>query len=96
MANVIHCDTCGNVVHPVTERRPVDGVASVGFECPSCKTWYHAYWHNDELEQERQTIEAMTPGAQSNPTRHKIIRKRWKGYHRAFDRLQNRMAAGAT
>lgn len=96
MANAVRCDTCCKFIHPITEQRPVNEVVSVGFECPLCKTWYHAYWHSDELERHRQTIEAMTPEAQTNLTRRKIIRKRLKSYQKAFDRLQKRMTTGAT
>jgi len=96
MVDAIRCDKCCAFIHPVTKQRPVGEVVSIGFECPSCKTWYHAYWHSDELERDRQTIEAMTLEAQANRTRRKILRKRLKSYRRAFDRLQNHMTAGAT
>ena len=96
MANAVRCDTCRKLIHPATEQRPVNGVVSVGFECPSCKTWYHGYWHSDELERYRQTIEAMTPESLTKRDRRKIVRKRLESYQKAFDRLQKRMTAGAT
>ena len=77
-------------------RRPIGEVVSVGFECPSCKTWFHAYWHNDQLEQERQDIEAMAQEAKTNLTRRKVARKRLKNYQKAFDRLQKRMVMGTS
>ena len=96
MDRVITCDQCRSVIRPATEQRQSGDVFSVGFECPACKTWYHAYWHNDALEQERQSIEAMVPASRTNLTRAKIVRKRWKKYRKTFDRLQERMGVGAT
>ena len=96
MANAVRCDTCCEFIYPVTEERPVNEVVSVGFECPLCKTWYHAYWHSDELEPLRQAIEVLTSEAQINPTRYKILQKRLKSYRKLFDRLQQRMTAEGT
>ena len=91
----VACDTCRRQIKQKIERRPAGGdLFDVGFECPTCKTWYHGYWDSTDLEAERENLNRLRDQGQDNPTIRKIYNKRLKRFNKIFDQLQGRAHGG--
>lgn len=56
------CQSCGHQIDAASATRALPladapvGFVEVGIHCPECRTFYPAYYTNDELEQQRERL----------------------------------------
>jgi len=79
----IKCNKCGNYFEQTVKVQKLGKKenrmwASIGIECPHCKSFFHSYFTHDKLEKRRKKLKKI-----KNENRFRIEQARIKEYHQA-------------
>ena len=85
------CSDCQHAFELDLQEIPFeDDKIEVGFECPYCHAWHHAYYTTKNLEKHRVLLEKFKAKANRSDKAWRRYKRKKQEFQQAFDRLNPR------